>query len=503
MNDIVKKRISISVIVIMAVILVIAALFALWWFGAFLSRDITWDNYETIYENGYVKVENRHLYVYSVEDEEKLLVDGVADVEAMTKVYRSPADWFVQKLLAEDIDRDGKEELVALVWKHGSYGEHRPLWEKRNDIRLEQHIFVFRWEEQRDNRLRSVWMSSALGFEVNDICMYGADKILVNDNSGNSMVWYWQDFGLKLAGEAKERHVNLLCAGDNLIHQNLYNYDIDGLYSDIKPYIENADIAAVCQETVIAANDMELTDFPRFAVKNDVAEALKNAGFDVFAVSNNHILDKGMEGIDSTYNALADDEHIVCGINPSEKYSDDLRKSVRFKTIDHVRIAFLSYTYGTNGMPMPEGYKYAAEKLENEARIIQQIRYAKARADAVIVFAHWGTEYDSQLDELQQKMGDLFVEEKVDVVIGSHPHVLQKFDSFKDKSGHETVIFYSLGNFVSGQDGEARQTGGIADVDIAVDKAGKLSVDGYKLIKTKMVRNEQDAGVHLYTEENN
>ena len=165
----------------------LAAIYLLWWYGCFLPGWIQWNSVEKEFGESFVALKGRRLTVR----------DGGAGGEV---VWKTDGDWFVQDLVIKDIDRDGGEEMILLVWKHGSFGKHMPFWVKKNDKDLRQHIFIYKYDAQRETRIRAIWMSSQITYEITSISS-GKDSFLnVSDRSGNTRVWMWQDFGLKLVG---------------------------------------------------------------------------------------------------------------------------------------------------------------------------------------------------------------------------------------------------------------------------------------------------------------
>ena len=130
-----------------AVVVSITAVFTLWWYGAFLPHWITWNEKEFFYEGCEVILKNRTLRVVKTDMEDAGDRHRFMKRDQSEHIWKTPADWQVQDVLVMDIDRDQQEELVLLIWKHGSYGRHLPVWEKKNDIRLEQHIFIYRLQE--------------------------------------------------------------------------------------------------------------------------------------------------------------------------------------------------------------------------------------------------------------------------------------------------------------------------------------------------------------------
>ena len=130
------------------------------------------------------------------------------------------------------------------------------------------------------------------------------------------------------------------------------------------------------------------------------------------------------------------------------------------------------YTYGTNGIRIPDNNPYMVHLLDDEEKIKGDIGKAKSETDFVIVFAHWGTENSDQPDEFQKKWAQVFLDSGVDVVIGTHPHVLQPYEILKDDNGHEMLIYYSIGNYISAQSEKSCIKGGMASFTVSLTKEG-------------------------------
>ncbi len=449
-----------------------------------LPRRIEWKNRNFSYEQGRVTLYNHHLKITEkFGSKEKI-------------VFRTRQDWNVQDVLCFDINQDGKEELIMLVWKHGSYGKHLPIWVKHNDIRLEQHIFIYQWEESRQSRIRPVWMSSAIGYEVSSIEQGEEQRLLVTDRRGERKVWEWKDFGLKLFGKWKEHtgnpSVRFVCAGDNLIHLNLLygkdgNYDC--FYDEVREKVSQADLATVNQETVFVKERGRVSDYPRFGTPIEVGDALVKAGFDIVTLANNHALDKDAYGIDVTKEFYRGQKGVTCiGAHSSEEAADTPEESVSIVEKNGIRFALLNYTYGTNGRRPPDGYPNMVESFSKEDRIKEQIAYAKEQSDAILVFAHWGTEYSEKVDEEQKRITTFLRKQGVDVIIGTHPHVLQPYETLSSDDGHSTLVYYSLGNLISAQDKPECQIGGLAEFTIEKTEDGAITIKDAKLTKIRAVR---------------
>ena len=128
-----------------------------------------------------------------------------------------------------------------------------------------------------------------------------------------------------------------------------------------------------------------------------------------------------------------------------------------------IRFAMLNYTYGTNGMKIPDENPHMVHLLDDEEQVRNDIKAAQSDADFIILFVHWGSEYANQPDAYQKKWTQLFLESKVDVVVGTHPHALQPYELLNDNSGHEMLVYYSIGNFISAQPEKYCVKGGIAN----------------------------------------
>ncbi|MCR5500328.1 MAG: hypothetical protein K6F31_08040 [Acetatifactor sp.] len=217
----VKKVLAITLGSIGAVAILVVAACLLWWYGFFLPRWIKWEKEEAAFEALNVTLKGRKVRIYDASSGTSGVDDsnaggsaqdgvGAGDVSgkaagagdrsggAGAVLWETQADWFVQDMLVKDIDRDGADELILLVWKHGSYGDRMPFWEEKNDKELHQHIFIYKYDPKKENKVRPLWMSSQILYEIESISS-GKDSFLdVTDHEGTTRTWIWQDFGLKL-----------------------------------------------------------------------------------------------------------------------------------------------------------------------------------------------------------------------------------------------------------------------------------------------------------------
>ncbi len=285
-------------------------------------------------------------------------------------------------------------------------------------------------------------------------------------------------------------NVSILMAGDVLLHDKVAasgksddgSYNYDHMFTNVREDIKAADIAIVNQEIILGGRELGLSGYPCFNGAFEVGDALVKSGFDVVLHATNHALDKGKTGLLScisfwkntyphiAYLGIADTADSADGIYITEK--------------EGIRFAILNYTYGTNGIPLPSDMPYCVNLLD-EGRIKEDVAAAKSKADFVIVCPHWGTEYRLTADNNQKYWTDIFFECGVDLVIGTHPHVVEPVEMISDGE-HSMLVYYSIGNYINA----TAQTGaGIANrmlgalADITVSREGNdISITNYGII---------------------
>ncbi|MCD7739026.1 MAG: CapA family protein, partial [Lachnospiraceae bacterium] len=264
------------------------------------------------------------------------------------------------------------------------------------------------------------------------------------------------------------RTVTLRAVGDDLIHSGFYNYaraagcDYSFMFENVSDVISEADIAVINQETIFVNDPSQYSAYPLFGSPTGIGDALIEAGFDVVQLATNHCLDKGLTGISDTVNYFSDKDVLAIGIYMDEESASEIPLMEK----NGITFAFLNYTYGTNGLAMPNSY--CVNTFSDEEKVRDDIRRARQLADIVVVLPHWGTEYTYQPDSFQEKWTEIFLEEGVDIVIGTHPHVVQPYEMLTGEDGHQMLVYYSLGNFISYQDEMERMLGGMADITITI-----------------------------------
>ncbi|WP_081830004.1 CapA family protein [Butyrivibrio sp. NC2002] len=291
--------------------------------------------------------------------------------------------------------------------------------------------------------------------------------------------------------------VEIAMVGDVLLHTPVEEaarneageYDFDFIFSEMKDEISAADIALANQEVIIGGEELGVSGYPAFNAPYEIGDALTDAGFDVICHATNHALDKGEKGIQNalSYWEEKHPEMIVVGINKSQNDKDE----VTIIEKNGLKIAVLNYTYGTNGIPMPADMPYAVDMLD-EAKIRKDLEYAESNADFTIVCPHWGTEYRLEPDTNQEYWTEIFREGGADLVIGTHPHVIEPVEFLEDEMARHTnnhgdgdmLVYYSLGNFVNWTSGTGegvtnRMVGGMAKVTIRKGFNGDTHISDY------------------------
>ena len=264
---------------------------------------------------------------------------------------------------------------------------------------------------------------------------------------------------------------SVIAVGDNLYHQSLIdagassdgNWNYDKIYTHIQDAIKDADIKMIDQETVFTTDHDSVSSYPSFATPTEVGDAIIKAGFNVVESANNHIDDFGEGFLTDTLNfwKTTYPDVTLLGIHDSQEDAD----TVKIREVNGIKIAFLDYTYGTNNSGAGEGKDYMIDIFDKD-KITTMIQKAKSICDCLIFVAHWGTEDETMPNEYEKQWAAFLMEQGVDVVIGTNPNVLQPYGYLTDDAGHNMLIYYSLGNFVTGQETLKQLLGGMATFTI-------------------------------------
>ena len=213
-------------------------------------------------------------------------------------------------------------------------------------------------------------------------------------------------------------------------------------------------------------------------------DQIVEAGFDVILHATNHALDKGKKGAMNCMNFWEEQYPDIpyLGINETEEQQD----RIYIYEQDGMKLAILNYTYGTNGISTPADMPYLVNYLEKE-QVVEDLQLANELADFTIVCPHWGKEYYLGVSAEQKRWTKIFLENGVDLVLGTHPHVIEPVEWVEDEAGNRMLVYYSLGNFVNGTSGTGegvmnRCVGGLAEVQIGRDETGQVVIQEYDCI---------------------
>lgn len=300
--------------------------------------------------------------------------------------------------------------------------------------------------------------------------------------------------------EEKETSItfNLTAIGDTLCHNTQYwdaynsetkEYDFSYVYEDIKYYTKVADITIGSLETTFAGENVGYSNYPRFNTPDSLATSLKKIGVDVISLAGNHALDYGYNGLCRTIDVLdeADISHLG-----TYKTAEEQEK-ILIKSVKGVKIAFINYTYGTNGIPLPSGKEYCVN-LINKDLIKKQIEQAKEQnVDMIVACMHWGTEYRTTANNEQKELADFLFKNGVDIILGNHPHVLEPMEkktiTLEDGNMKDVFVVYALGNFTADQRDEITRDSAILNLNITKQLDGSISINKIEYVPIYMYKN--------------
>lgn len=291
----------------------------------------------------------------------------------------------------------------------------------------------------------------------------------------------------------EEYDISLMALGDDLLHMGIVktgicedgSYDYSFLFRNLTDFLEAADIKVINQETILGGNQLGFSGYPLFNSPTEVGDAIAAAGFNVVLHATNHAADQGTAGIrncvafwEETY-----PEILMTGISdPDEEVSEE---DIPLLTVNGFTFAILNYTYGPNAASISSSLQGHLNMLCNydeksgmidfttlNPKVTEDIRRADALADIVIVFPHWGTEYQTKPSSYQKKFAEEMTEAGADLIIGTHPHVPQPVETVTAENGNSALCYYSLGNYVSTQKQTICMLEGMAWVRFHVTEEG-------------------------------
>ncbi|MFG6147039.1 CapA family protein [Halobacillus sp. B23F22_1] len=290
--------------------------------------------------------------------------------------------------------------------------------------------------------------------------------------------------------------ISVSAVGDMLIHDRVYNdakssdsFNFMPMLEKVKPYLEDTTITMANQETMIGGESIGLSSYPSFNTPQEFGDALKELGVDVVTLANNHTLDRGEK---SVLKAIEHWESLEMMYTGAFKNKEDQNKIRVYETKEGIDVSFLSYTYGTNGIPVPKGKSHLVNLIDKK-QIKSEVEMANRKSDAIILNMHFGDEYEPLPNKEQKDLAQFAADLGVDVLIGHHPHVLQPIEWVEGKNEHKMLTVYSLGNFFSGQNALEKRIGGVFKFDL-IRKEEKIAVEKPRFLLTYVT----SEGSHAY-----
>lgn len=276
--------------------------------------------------------------------------------------------------------------------------------------------------------------------------------------------------------------VSFVAVGDNLIHDTVYKqaaartssgYDFSYDYEKVAHLIEEPDVAILNQETIIST-EHNVSSYPQFNSPTELGDEMLEIGFDVFNIATNHSIDCGEKGLISAINFWKSKKAITTGAYLNEADY----QNIPVNEVNGIKIAYVGFTEQTNGLSLPSDTDVILMTSADEVRLKERVMAADAIADFVIVNAHWGVEYTHEPNDFQRELAKKLGEWGADVIIGTHPHVIQPVEFIDNSDGGRTLVAYSLGNFISAQNRGARMLGGMLNFELVRNNTtGELTVE--------------------------
>lgn len=285
----------------------------------------------------------------------------------------------------------------------------------------------------------------------------------------------------------EKKEITITCWGDYMNHitqirqAKATNYDFTDSFAVIKDIVGKSDLSIVNLETTIAKNASDMSGYPEFATHENVIKALKDTGFDVVSTANNHSYDRRLKGIDHTINTIE-----KYGLKRTGTFKENESTNPLIIDVKGIKVGFFSYTQMLNGFEnsMLNSGRDTAVNIINMEQIQKDVDYLKQNhADVIMCYMHWGEEYSDYLNSYQKNTFKKFSDMGVDLVIGSHPHTIQKADVIEN-DGKNSYCVYSMGNLVSDQRESYGQYYGVeigVYSDIKIEKIGdKTTVKSFE-----------------------
>lgn len=302
---------------------------------------------------------------------------------------------------------------------------------------------------------------------VNLLLATGIVLIIKNNDKNNNEVNNVVSENIIIEPKEEKTSLSLVMVGDNLIHSSVYKdankhanyngYDFKPIIEYIKPIVKTYDLAYYNQETILGGTEIGLTDYPTFNSPYEAGDAMIDAGFNLVSLATNHTIDRGEKAALNSRNYWNNQKDVLAVGSYS---SFEERDKVVIQEKNNITYTMLNYTYGTNGIPVPNGKEYLVNvwpaignnpdsdtKYQSyKEQVKKDIEAVRDKVDVLIVAMHWGVEYTHNPTVYEKDAAKYLADLGVDIIIGTHPHVIQPVEWIDD-----TIVFYSLGNFLSAQ----------------------------------------------------
>lgn len=288
---------------------------------------------------------------------------------------------------------------------------------------------------------------------------------------------------------AADSKVSFVAVGDDLIHKRVYEtaaehaengeaYNFHYCYQNVADTIADADLAFINQETVICGGEYEISGSNlNFCSPDELGDELIDLGFDIINMANNHVLDKGSDGMRACLDYWDRQVSAHPGLLVLGAYRDAAdRDDYRITEVNGIKVGVLGYTEHTNGYSLPADSEMEIPYTSDRELMQRQIGELKEQADCVVVSAHWGVEDTHVVTDAVKSLAQDLIDWGADVIIGTGPHTLQTMEYLTRPDGTQGFVYYSLGNFISGQTDSFNMVGGMAEFDI-VRKDGVVTIE--------------------------
>ena len=295
--------------------------------------------------------------------------------------------------------------------------------------------------------------------------------------------------------------ISISFVGDLMCHSTQFNYayieadsfNFNGVFREVEEYLKSSDFTIGNLETVLGGKELGYSGYPFFNAPDDFLVAIKETGFDFLVTANNHALDQGEAGVRRTINKL-----LELGIDYTGTYlTPEDRDSSRINTINGIKIAILAYSYGTNDIPIPKGKEYLINLIDTLLIKDDISNVKKKNPDIILVYFHFGEEYNRKPNSFQNEIVEKTIEYGADIIIGSHPHVIQPVNYFKTVNANIDTGFvaYSLGNFISNQKWRYSDAGVILTIDISKNiTTDSVYIDNVNCVPTWVYKGNTEKG---------